>query len=173
MRGGDHDAGIGAEAARDVSHAGRGQRPDEQHIDPHREDAGGEGVFEHVAGQPGVFADDNFVPAATARLQRDVFEDVAGGAAQSQCRLGGHRFDIGCAAHAVGAEDFSRSIHSSFSVDLAAGSGREMGSTSTLDGSTLRTEIPSGALTRTGRIITFVLGSDFFAFAKSVRSTTA
>ena len=172
VRGGDHDAGVGAQAARDVSHAGRGQRSDEQHIDPHRENAGGEGVFEHVAGQPGVFADDNFVPAAAARLERDVFEDVAGGAAQSQRRLGSYRFDIGCAAHAIGAEDFFRSIHSVLSDDLAAGSGGEMGSTSTADGSTLTTEIPSGELTRTGRIIRLVLESFFFAFPKSVRSTT-
>ncbi len=59
--GGDDDAGVGAQAAGDVGDAGRGQRADEEHIHAHGEDAGGDGVLEHVAGEAGVFADDDLV----------------------------------------------------------------------------------------------------------------
>ena len=106
VRGGDDDAGVGAQAARDVGDAGRRQRADEQHVHAHRKDAGGDGVFEHVAGKPRVLADDDFVPAAAARLAFEVFEDVRGGAAELERGFGGDRFDVGRAADAVGAEDF-------------------------------------------------------------------
>ena len=41
VRGGDDNAGIGAQAVGDPSHAGRGQRADEKHIHSHRQDAAG------------------------------------------------------------------------------------------------------------------------------------
>ena len=73
VRGGDDDAGVGAQAAGDVGDAGRRQRADEQHVHAHRKDAGGNGVFEHVAGKPRVLADDDFVAAAVPRDWRSRF----------------------------------------------------------------------------------------------------
>ena len=66
VRGGDDNAGIGAQTARHVSHARRGQGADQQNIHAHRQHAGGKGVFQHVSGQPGVLADDDLVLAAPA-----------------------------------------------------------------------------------------------------------
>ena len=62
VRRGDDDAGVGAQAARDIGDAGGGQRSDEQHIDSHRENARGDGVFEQVTGKSRVLADDDLVP---------------------------------------------------------------------------------------------------------------
>ena len=59
VRGAEHDAGIGAQRAGDVGDAGRGQRADEQHVRAERHDAGGERIFQHVAGKPRVLADDD------------------------------------------------------------------------------------------------------------------
>jgi len=64
--GGDHNAGVGAQAARDVGDARRGQRANEQNIHPHRKDAGRDGIFEHVPGQTRVFAKNDLVPLAVA-----------------------------------------------------------------------------------------------------------
>ena len=66
VRGGDDDAGIGAETVGDACHAGRGQRADKEDIDAHREDAAGEGVLKHIAGEAGVFADDDLMAVAAA-----------------------------------------------------------------------------------------------------------
>ena len=46
-----------------------------------------------------------------ARLAFEVLEDVAGGAAQLEGGFGGDRFDVGRAAHAVGAEDLFGGTH--------------------------------------------------------------
>ena len=64
------------------------------------------GVFQHVAGEPRVLADDDLVLAASARLAFEVFEDMRGGAAELQGGFGGDGFDVRRAAHAVRAEDF-------------------------------------------------------------------
>ena len=116
VRGGDDDAGIGAEAAGDVGDPRRGQRADEQHIHAHREDAGGEGVLEHVAGKAGVFAQHNLVAAPAAGLAFETLEDMAGGAAKLEGGLGGDRLDVGGAANAIGAEDFLGRGHWTCSV---------------------------------------------------------
>ena len=106
VRGGDDDAGVRAQRARGVSDARGGQRADEEHVHAHAEDAGAEGVLEHVAGEAGVLADDDAVLAARAGLGLEVLEDVRGGAAELQGGLGGDRLDVGGATDAVGAEDF-------------------------------------------------------------------
>ena len=106
VRGGDDDAGVGAQAARDVGDAGRRQRADEEHVHAHRKDAGRDGVFEHVARKARILADDDFVAAVSARLAFEIFENVRGGAAEFQRGFSGDRFNIGRAANAVGAEDF-------------------------------------------------------------------
>ena len=106
VRGGDDDAGIRAQAARDVGDARRRQRPDEQHVHAHRKDAGDEGVFQHVAGKPRVLADDDLVRCRDRAAAVQLFENVRGGAAELQRGFRGDRFDVGRAANAVGAEDF-------------------------------------------------------------------
>src|SRR5439155_18969049 len=119
--GGDHNAGVGAQAARDVGDSGGGQRANEQNIHPHRKDAGRDGIFEHVTGQTRVFAENNLVPLAVARLRRNVLEDVAGRAAQLERGLGGRRLDVGGAAHSVGAENFLRLAHGSIRIPVIVG----------------------------------------------------
>ena len=59
VRGGDHHAGIGPHGGGDKGDARRRQRADQQHIHPHGADPGGQGIFEHVAGLPGILADDD------------------------------------------------------------------------------------------------------------------
>ena len=99
---------IRAQRARDVGDAGRGQRAEQEHIHAERHDAGGHRVFQHVAGEARVLADDDDRPA----IRRDAVsppasrEDVGRGAAELQRGLGGDGFEIGDAADAVGAEEF-------------------------------------------------------------------
>ena len=111
MGGGDHNAGIGAQAAGDISDTGCRQRTDKENIDAHGQNAGRDGVFEHVTGEARVLADDNFVAAAIARLGSDVFEDVAGGATELEGGFGGDRFDVGGTPNTVGAEYFPGLTH--------------------------------------------------------------
>ena len=106
VRGGDDDAGIGAQAASDVGNAGRWQRADEENIDAHRQDAGGDGVLQHVAGEARVLANDYAVPAAAAGFGIQVLEDVGRGTSELERGLSSDGFDVGGAAHPVGAEDF-------------------------------------------------------------------
>ena len=124
VRGGENDAGIGAERARDVSDARRGQRPDDENIDTERSDAGDERVLEHVTGKARVFAENDLRPRAFrngARIQ--LRENVGGGPAQFQRGLGRDRLNVGDAADAIRAEDSFLPAHgrvfqgARFSVD--------------------------------------------------------
>src|SRR5262249_11640321 len=47
----EHDAGIGAQRARDVSDARRWQRPDDKNVDTERRDPGDKRILEHVTGK--------------------------------------------------------------------------------------------------------------------------
>ncbi len=58
--------------------------------------------------------------AAAAGLMK-IFEDMCGGAAQFESGFGGDRLDVGCAAHAVGAKNFSWIAHGCFDGFSAAG----------------------------------------------------
>ena len=111
MRSGDDDAGVGAQAAGDVRDPGRGHRANEQNVHTHREDAGGKGILKHIARKPRVFAQDNLVPAPPTGLAFEGLEDMAGGAAEFECRFRGDRLDVRCSANAVGAEDFPGGAH--------------------------------------------------------------
>ena len=111
VRGGDDDAGIRPQTAGDVSHPRRGQRADEQHVHAHGKDARGNGVLQHVAGEAGVLADDDFVFAAAAGLRFQVLENVGGGPAQPERGLGGDGFDVGGAADTVGSKDLGGLAH--------------------------------------------------------------
>ena len=106
MRRGDDNAGVGAKTAGHIGHARRGQRADEEDIDTHRENSGRNGVLEHVAGKPGVFADDDAVTAMAAGLGFEILENMAGRAAQLERGFGGDGFDVGPASDAVGSEYF-------------------------------------------------------------------
>ena len=110
VRGGEDDAGIGAQRARDVGHAGRRQRADQQNVDAERRDAGDERILQHVAGKAGVLAEHDLGsrsrgPCACGLSCR---ENVRRRAPQLEGGLGGDRLHIGHAADAVRAKDFLR-----------------------------------------------------------------
>ena len=106
------DAGVGAKRPRDIGHAGRGQRADEQHIHAQRHDAGGEGVLQHVAGEARVLADDDFAPVrGMMRVSCGGAENVGGRAAELEGGFRGDGFDVRDAAYAVGSEKASLGCH--------------------------------------------------------------
>ena len=98
VRGRDHDAGIGPQTARQKGHPGRGHRPDQQHVPPHRADARSQGRLQHVARQPRVLADHDFVVSGTFR------EDLRQRPPDLQHSLRRHRLPIRNPADAVRAE---------------------------------------------------------------------
>ena len=98
VRGGDHDAEVGAQAARQHRDGGGGHRAHLRDVHAGGQEAGNQGVLDHVAGQAGVLADDDPVPMAAA------VEEQAGGLAEPERGLGGHRIEVGGAAYAVGSE---------------------------------------------------------------------
>ena len=69
VRGRDHDAEIAAHGARQHGDRGRRHRAEQQDIHADRGEAGHERVFDHVAGEPRVLADDDPV-AVIAALER-------------------------------------------------------------------------------------------------------
>ena len=99
VAGADHHAGVGAHRLGEEGDARRRQRPGEHHVHAHGADAGGDGLLQHVAGEPGVLADDDAVPV------RPGADHVGQGAAELERQLGGHGVDVGDAADAVGAEE--------------------------------------------------------------------
>ena len=98
VRGRDHDAGIGPQTARQKGHPGRGHRPDQQHVPTHRADARSQGRLQHVARQPRVLTDHDFVVSGTFR------EDLRQRPPDLQHRLRRHRLPIRNPADAVRAE---------------------------------------------------------------------
>ena len=121
VRSGDDDASIGAQRTGHVGDAGRGQRSHEHDVDAHRQDAGGQGVLQHVAGKAGVLADDDAIADAVPGLSVQVLEDMGGGASELESRLGGHRLDVGAATDTVGSEDAFRVGHGGFSGSQLVG----------------------------------------------------
>src|SRR6185437_12985568 len=142
VRGGDDDAGIGAEAAGDISHAGSWERSDEQHVHAHGENAGGNGVFEHVTREPRVLAENNFVAAASAGLGFEIFKNVPGGAAEFQCSFRCDGFNIRNATDTVRTEDLPGCVHW-----VLGGAGR----TSTTSRESRVYEMPWGRIILTSR----------------------
>ncbi len=97
VRGGDHDAEIGAHRARQHADRGRRHRAEQQHVHADRGEAGDQGGFDHVAGQAGVLADDDAVAVfAVAKHQPGGLPDL-----ERQFR---RNHAIGPAANAVGAK---------------------------------------------------------------------
>src|SRR5262245_8838748 len=101
----DHHARVCPQRAREERDARGGQRPDEQHVDPHRADARRHRGLQHVPREPRVLADEDLV--ATRRSLAHVRQRPA----QSQRRLRRHGLDVRCAAHAVGPEEPPRLAH--------------------------------------------------------------
>ena len=66
VRGGDHDAEVGAQAARHHRHARRRQRAEQAHVHADGGEAGHKRGLQHVAGQARVLADHDEVPAIAA-----------------------------------------------------------------------------------------------------------
>ena len=108
--GAEDDAGVGAQGACEVGDAGCGQRAEEKNVHAQGHDAGCEGIFEHIAGKAGVFADDDD-GAAVGAMSARLCEDMGGSATKFEGGLGGDWFEIGDAADAVGAEDFAVTFH--------------------------------------------------------------
>ena len=106
VRGADHHAQVQPQRARQVGHAGRGQRAGQQHVDAGRGEAGLQRGLEHVAGDARVLADQHRRPRRRSRLQH-----AAHGMAQAQHEVGRDRRLADRAADAVGAEIFSAHRH--------------------------------------------------------------
>ena len=109
MRGRENNAGIGPKRASDVGHAGRRQRPDQEHVNAKRSYPGNERVLQHVAGKTRVFPEHNLRPQSRqmrSRIERG--ENVRRGAAEFQGGLGGDRFHIGHSTDAVRSKNFLR-----------------------------------------------------------------
>jgi hypothetical protein len=98
VAGRNHHAEVGPQAARQHGDGRRRQRPDQHDIHAGTNEPGGHRRLDHVAGKPGVLADDDAVPVdATGEAQ-------PGGLAQAQRHGGGHGIGVGLATNAVGAE---------------------------------------------------------------------
>ncbi len=98
VRGRDHDAGIGAQGPRQHGDGGRRQRPDQDHVHAHGDEAGGERGLDQVAREPRILADDDEVAVvAAAQHQPRRHRHLEHG-------VGGHRLGIGRAANPVRAE---------------------------------------------------------------------
>ena len=97
VRGGDHHAEIAAHRARQHRHRRRRRRAEQQHVHADRGEAGDHRVFDHVAGEAGVLADDDAVAILAA------LEQQAGRLADLHRQIGGD-LGVGAAANAVGAE---------------------------------------------------------------------
>ena len=102
VRGRDHDADIGAQAARQHRDRRGRQRPDQDDVHPHRDEPGGQRRFEHVAREARVLADDHKV------LVRPVVEAFADRHRHLERRLRRHRLGIGGAANAVRPKKLAR-----------------------------------------------------------------
>ena len=66
MRGGNHHAEIGAHRLGQHRHRRRRHRAEQQHVHADRGEAGHHRVFDHVAGKPGILADDDAMAMVAA-----------------------------------------------------------------------------------------------------------
>jgi hypothetical protein len=105
VRGRDHDAEIGAQAARQHGDGRRRQRPDQHDIHAHGDEARGQRRLDHIAREPRVLADDDKMAMVAAA------QDAACPHRHVERSLGGHRLAVGGAANPIGAEQLAR--HSS------------------------------------------------------------
>ena len=102
MRGRKNDAEIGPQAARQHGDGRGRERADQHDVHAHRHKAGGQRGLEHVAGKPGVLADDEEV------FVGPVLEAFTDRHRHFQRRLRRHRFTIGSPADPIGTEELPR-----------------------------------------------------------------
>ena len=104
MRGGQHDAEVGAEGLGEVGDARGRQHAEQQHVDARGREAGDHRGLQELPGDAGVAADhgQRAVPLELA----EVGEHVGGGDGQVQGQAGGE-VTVGQAADAVRAEQAS------------------------------------------------------------------
>jgi hypothetical protein len=96
--GGDDDAQIGAQRAREHGHTRCGHRAQQHHVHADGDEARGQRRLQHVAGKARVLADDDEVPMGPAR------EMAASRHRDLERRFGGHGLLVGRPANPVGAE---------------------------------------------------------------------
>src|SRR6266850_6255283 len=103
MRGGDHDAEIGAHRLGQHRNRRRRHRAEQQHVHADRGKAGDHGVFDHVAGETGVLADDDAVAMiATLKHQAGRLPHLERELRRDQ--------SIGAAPNSVGTEIFAAHV---------------------------------------------------------------
>jgi hypothetical protein len=106
VRGRNHYTRIGAHTAGEKRDTGSWQRADQPHIDAHRTDSRRDRGLEHVAGEPGVLADEYLAMAAAGGA-----EHVRECAPELERGFRGDRLFVGDSADAVGTEKFRRYAH--------------------------------------------------------------
>ena len=102
VRGRDHHAEVGPQRAGQHGDRRRRHRPEQEHVHADRREARHQGGLDHVARQARILADHHAVPA------RAVGELLAGGHADLERDLRGHRVRVGEPANAVRAEILPR-----------------------------------------------------------------
>ena len=103
VRGGDHHPEVATHRARQHRHRRRRGRAEQQYVHADRGETGDERIFDHIAGKPGVLADDHAVTVFAA------LEHQPRRLADLQSEFSG---DLGvrAAANAVGAEILARHV---------------------------------------------------------------
>ena len=97
MRGGDHDADVGAHRARQHGDGGRRHGAEQQRVHADGSEAGDQSIFNHIAGKTRVLADDDAMATFAA------VKNQPGGLADFKRELG-RDFLIGETANAIGSE---------------------------------------------------------------------
>jgi hypothetical protein len=95
----DHDAEVGPQAAGEHGDGGGRQWPREHHVHTSAEEARGQRLLDHIAGEAGVLADQHLVAVAAAG------EHEAGRLSKAKRGFSRHGMDIGASANAVRAEE--------------------------------------------------------------------
>ncbi len=96
--GGDHYADVGAQRARQHGDGGCRDRAEQEHVEASGGESGNQGVFQHVAGKPGVLADHHPVAMVSPT------EDRADRNADPHGEIRGHGKLVGLTTNAVRTE---------------------------------------------------------------------
>ena len=107
VRGGQHDAEVGAEGRGQVGDAGRRQHAEQEHVDARGREPRDDRRLQELPGDPGVPADDG--ERAVALELAEVGEHVGRGDGQVQGQAGGE-ITVGQAADPVRAEQASHGV---------------------------------------------------------------
>ena len=102
VRSGNHHTSRQTQCTSQIGHAGSRQRASENHVNTGGGKTGGKRGFQHIAGNTGVFTDDD----GGALIVIVLHQYLAGGIAEFQNKFRGNRKLTHFTAHAVGAEIF-------------------------------------------------------------------